>query len=348
VAHLLRGDGGMESDQYSDSRSMERSGADQSAPELGWGDLLRLLAGYRWLFLLIPVSIGSLMVAYSLSQDRTYTSSAVFHPHGASAGGGLAGVAAQLGMDVPTGGRGDSPAFYARILHSRALLGEVIGEPFAVGGGAERSFADVVEIDEREPRRRRALAIERLQGMTSVQHHRETGTIEISVTSADPQVSVELARRLLAELNQFNLRQRQAQASAERAFVHGRLEEVREDMRLTEERLQNFLRQNRQYDNSPELRFEYERLQRELMNRHQLLMSLTQSYEQARIEEVRDLPVISVVDPPVEPLRPDGRGTIRRGILGGLVGFVLAIGVVLVLEYRRAERTSEPPASDLP
>ena len=83
--------------------------------------------------------------------------------------------------------------------------------------------------------------------------------------------------------------------------------EVRRDLQEAENRLAGFLKVNRDYQNAPDLRFQYDRLNREVSIQQQLFVSLAQSFEQAKIDEVRDTPVISVVEAPEVPARPDSR-----------------------------------------
>jgi len=67
-----------------------------------------------------------------------------------------------------------------------------------------------------------------------------------------------------------------------------------------------------------------QRLRRELSLRQQVYTQLSQAYENARIEEVRDMPAVTVVEQPKEPLLPDRRGLISKTILGFLLGMLVA------------------------
>src|SRR2546428_650042 len=98
----------------------------------------------------------------------------------------------------------------------------------------------------------------------------------------------------LALVNTFNLERRQSRAAQEKRFVETRRTEARDELQVAEDRLKSFLERNRDYRNSPQLVFDQERLAREVALRQQLLTSLSQAYEQARIDEVRDTPVITV------------------------------------------------------
>jgi uncharacterized protein involved in exopolysaccharide biosynthesis len=72
--------------------------------------------------------------------------------------------------------------------------------------------------------------------------------------------------------------------------------------------------------------------------RQQLYSTLVQSFEQTRIEEVRDTPVITVLDPPEPPVLPEPRRLIQRAMLAGIVGAVVGILLAFVLEFVRQLR----------
>ena len=158
------------------------------------------------------------------------------------------------------------------------------------------------------PALKREAAIRRLGDDVQATTVQKTGVIDVAVTTRNPALSLQVSTRLIELLNQFNLESRQTQAGAERRFTEQRLGEVKGDLRAAEDQLQHFLQRNREYRNAPELNFQQERLQRQVQLQQQLYTTLSQSFEQAKIEEVRDTPVITVVEPPEAPVRPDPRG----------------------------------------
>ena len=103
--------------------------------------------------------------------------------------------------------------------------------------------------------------------------------------------------------------------------------DVGRDLRESEDKLQTFLQRNRDYRNSPQLSFEQERLAREIAMRQQVFTSVVQAFEQARTEEVRDTPVLNIIDAPEVPSMPNGRGVVRLSILAALTG--LLVGILL-------------------
>jgi len=136
-----------------------------------------------------------------------------------------------------------------------------------------------------------------------------TGTVRLSVTTPYAALALRVNQRLLEAAEPVQSRQRQSQAAAERRFTEQRLDEVKQELSHAEDKLQAFLQRNRDYRDSPQLSFEQDRLAREVARQQQLYTSLSQAYEQAKIEEVRDTPVFTVVERPDLPIRPDHVGS---------------------------------------
>jgi uncharacterized protein involved in exopolysaccharide biosynthesis len=107
--------------------------------------------------------------------------------------------------------------------------------------------------------------------------------------------------------------------------------------------MQHFLQTNRMTE-SPELTFQRDRLQREVTLRQQLVTGLAQRYEENRIQEVRDTPVITIIESPVLAARPDPRLRLLIVLLGTAAGVLTGILAVLVREWWVLEgtRRSDP------
>jgi uncharacterized protein involved in exopolysaccharide biosynthesis len=171
-----------------------------------------------------------------------------------------------------------------------------------------------------------------LERMIEATASARTGVISVSASSRYRDLSPRLVERLLELVSRFNLETRRTQAAAEREFTEERLRQARQELLAAERRLAAFMQRNRDFSYSPTLTFEQERLSADLSAQRQLLTTLTQAYEQARIEEVRDTPVITVIEPPVRPVRPERRFLIFRAVGGLVAGATLGLVIVLVRE----------------
>ena len=176
----------------------------------------------------------------------------------------------------------------------------------------------------------------------SVAVSRETGVVTFSVVTGWPAVSQQIASRIIFLINEFNLQTRQTKARAEREFVEVRLNEVQTRLRGSEDSLQNFLLRNRDFANAPELVFERDRLGRGVSLWQQVLTSVTQAYEQARIDEIRNTPLLTVVEPPSYPVFPERRRLIFKGFVALVLGAMIGLFITLLRGFLDLSRRTEP------
>ncbi|MBA3319516.1 MAG: hypothetical protein H0T50_15695 [Gemmatimonadales bacterium] len=308
--------------------------------EISLLSLVNVVLRHRGLVAGVAMLCFGTVVLLTLVQPRTYLSSSSLLPKSREGTSNLAGIAAQFGLNVPTTESTASPEFYEELLETRHILGRAVDTKYTFGSAGNRlsgTLVDLYEVDEETAALRKEGAIKKLREDIEVDVH-ETGVVNLEVKTRHAPLSQLVNRRLVQLLQQFNLETRQSQAGAERRFTERRLKEVERDLRAAEDKLQAFLQRNRDYRNSPMLGFEEDRLTREISRQQMLYTSLSQAFETAKIDEVRDTPVLTVVEPPQLPIRPEARGTIKRGVLalavGLLVGVLLAFGKDLLVRSR--------------
>lgn len=290
----------------------------------------------RWMF------IGALVAVLPiLFKPTVYSSSASFVAQGSDPGrSGLASLAGQFGVALSAGNQAQSPDFFASLLKSRELLTPITRDTFVVKerNGVRVPFAELFGVKAESEKLREELAAQTLLGLVTTSVTKMTGVIQVSVATRWPSISTALVTALVDGVNDFNTRTRRSQAAAERKFIEGRLDVARVDLRSAEDRLERFLMTNRG-SGSPELAFMRDRLQRDIGLQQAVFTSLTQAYEEARIREVRDTPVITLIESPSAPVRPMARGRAKRGLLGLLIGGFLGVIFALVsdgMSRRRA------------
>lgn len=312
--------------------------------EEGRVSLLRIgtaIMRHRALVLGVSALAFALVVTRLLVAPRVYTTESSFVSQSDNAMSSFSGLAAEFGVALPIGEPGRSPEFYASLITSRQILGAVVDTPFVLPDIGSVMLVDFYESSGETPALRRDEAILELEGDLETAVDATSGTVGVKVTVADAVLALKINERLLDLVNQFNLHTRQSQAAMERRFTEGRLEEVQRELRAAEDRQEAFLQRNRDYQNSPQLLFQFERLEREVSLRQQLYTVLAESFERAKIDEVRDTPVITVVERPELPARPDRRGLIKWGLVALILGFIGGTVIALSREAVHRSQTEE-------
>ncbi|HUF66127.1 MAG TPA: hypothetical protein VMM17_09125 [Gemmatimonadaceae bacterium] len=303
-----------------------------------------VLRNLRWLVL--GALLGAALLLLSLLwKPREYQAAASFTPQSTDASrSGITALAGQFGIPVPSGSLNESPQFYADLVRSRVILASFADDTFAVPerGGEAVDFATLFKVKATSPAGRTDEAVTKLRKRVSTRTNAATGTVTVTAQTPWRSASLAIVESLLDRVDAFNLEQRRSQASNERQFVEGRLDEAKIALRAAEDRLEAFLIGNRQIGSAP-LNLTRERLQREVALRQGVVSSLTQSYEDVRLREVRDTPVITVIEPPAVPVRPVSRRIPLRLLIGITFGIVLAAGIILLREMILRRRLAGDP-----
>lgn len=321
------------------------TGAPARVESRGAGDSLgdslreygRLARKHRRLLLGLPLMAMIGAIAVSLVLPKRFTVESRFMPESTGPDvSRLAGMAAQFGFELPSGESGESVDFYAELLESHDLLRSVVLTEFRVPRPGRDTVAGnlvtLLDVGGKTPAEQVRNAVDRLADLVVVRPDPGAKMVTVRTSAPWPALAVQINQRLLALLNEFNLERRQSRAAAERAFLESRVDEAEADLTEAEGALERFLTENRRYRESPQLMFEYGRLDRRVELRQQVYTSLAQGYEQARVDEVRNTPVITVIDEPRAPARQTAPRLLTNALLGLVLGGLIALSIVLVRE----------------
>lgn len=312
-----------------------------------------LLEGW-WVILTLSVIGAALAVIPTVIDPAVYTSRAVaMAPQsGANVDSRIAGIAAQLGLNPSVAGAPPTtaPGSLVELAKSRVILERMFRDSVTIKGRGVTSLAVLmlgeepdtgVRLDEPVNVQR---VVSELRGSVVSRVGALPGSVEVLATTQWPEVSKHLASRVVEELDRFNRSMVQGRAAEERRFVEARISEQELSLRASEQRLSNFVEANRQTGPSTTTAFYRDRLQREVELQQQVLIGLAQSREEVRLREVRDTPVLTVIEPPQLPLGPDPSGRAQRLVAGFLAGTMLGVLAALLVGAARRERSDSPNA----
>jgi uncharacterized protein involved in exopolysaccharide biosynthesis len=250
--------------------------------------------------------------------------------------GQLAGIASQFGVNIANGSNGYSPRFFAALMTSDQVLGTVVDQSYSVRDGSairQVKLQDALKISGSTPSVRRQKTINKLRrDVINALYDQRTGITSFAVQTRSPELSSKIGQILIQEINRFNSERHRSTASLERRFVEERRSAVTGELRVAEARLESFMSQNRLISGSPQRTLELERLKRRTDELEQVVDALSRSYERARIEEVRDTPVLTIVAFPDPPVLPDNRDLGQWTFAAVVLTLGLGIGLVLSLQ----------------
>ena len=151
------------------------------------------------------------------------------------------------------------------------------------------------------------------------------GIVSITVQDRDPNLAACMANEYVEELDKLNRRLSSSQASSKRLFLEKRLQEIKAELS--------------RIDNLPT---------REAQIKEMLFELLARECELAKMEEAKSMPTIQVLDPALEPERPVGRGTVRKGIMAGVVSLILGISLAFARDYVAGVHRGKDKYADSP
>jgi uncharacterized protein involved in exopolysaccharide biosynthesis len=319
--------------------------------EVSLFEIVSALLRQRSVFVRTLVLVSGITFLFVFTRPPRYTSSASFVPETSdSQAAGMLSLAQEFGIPMGVGSSERSPEFYEALVTSSEILRQIVVERHPVrdseAESGEINLIEYYEVDEETEVGRIERAMEELiEGDLEVTTDRDAGIVSFSITTEDSLLSYGVVAHLLSLVNDFDLNTRQSQAGSERVFTGERLAQQEEELRQAEDNLQGFLIENRVINDSPFLQFERDRFERAVEMQQELVTSLAQSFERARIEEVRNIPVITIINSPHVPGLRDRLRIVLTIIMGIMFG--AACGAFAVFFRTYMEQPDDTRPSDL-
>ncbi len=262
-------------------------------------DVVNPLAKNRRKILLFSIISASIALGLNFLLPVYYKSTATLLPETEkgklSALEQFADVAQLAGVKMPGS---EVSRLYPIIVSSETVLRSVIERKYHTS-----RFPDSVnliryfELEEDTPEEDMYEALKKMERLMSTAFESKTGLVEINVEMREPQLAADVLNAIIAELDRFMRLKKVTSASEQRRWVEVRLGQVREELREAEEKLKLFREKNRRVIDSPELLLDQERLLRNVQVKSTIFVELTKQAELAKIEEIKNITVVNVLDP---------------------------------------------------
>ena len=275
-----------------------------------------------------------------IQQPQYVSWATVLLPSGGGANlGGLAGLASQFGVNVPTSAQADlsSPSLFPELLRSRTFAEQILDKEFYTNKFDKNLslLAILTHGDEPPEVGKDTLVTQALASLETIlefDQDRSSTFSVIKVTTSEPVFAKELTEVVLAELEALNRFYKSQTINEKTVFISSRIASVKKDLESSETSLKEFNERNRQIS-SPALQLDQGRLAGEVEIQKGIYLTLKQQYELAKIEEVQEASIVQVLDKPQVPLGPTNINLIRSVLLAGILGIGLGIMIGFVRAY---------------
>jgi uncharacterized protein involved in exopolysaccharide biosynthesis len=266
-----------------------------------------------------------------------YESSVVILPEYGSKSNMLSqfsGLAALAGVKV-----GDTAPteIYQNLLQSESVLGPVIYAKYLT-----KEYPDSVnliqyyDVKKEDPnpeiqKRKNFLYVNDLLSKSNIKTDldRITKILTIKVTMPDAQLSADFANKLIESLDLYIRTKRKSYAGEQRYYIEKRVEQIKDSLNICENKLKNFREQNRMIEQSPNLLLEQGRLMRNIDIQQNIYMELTKQLELAKIDEIKDTPILNIKENAQNPIIKAGPKKLYILILVLLLSVLISITYIL-------------------
>jgi capsule polysaccharide export protein KpsE/RkpR len=223
----------------------------------------------------------------------------------------LSGLAALAGVRV---GEVSATEIYQNLVLSESVIGPVIYSKYLT-----KEYPDSVnliqyfEVKKEDPnpeiqKRKRFLAvlIPFTKGNILTDIDRVTKILTVKVTMPEAQLSADIVNKLVESLDFYIRTKRKSYAGEQRYYLEKRVEQIKDSLSICENKLRDFREQNRMVIQSPNLLLEQERLLRNIQIQQNVYIELTKQLELAKIDEIRDTPILNIKEIAQNPIIKTG------------------------------------------
>ena len=270
-------------------------------------------------------TLASIIISFLL--PTKYRAETTILPEGGQAKmstlGALADIAAMAGV---SGGDVKVTRLYPTILASKAVLREVIYKRYPIERSADS--VDLIRfwgISTGSAAEDFDLALSKLRSRLDVTLDFRTDVVTAVLDMENPALASAVLNEAVRQMDKFLRETRRTNASEQRNWVESRLTEVKKDLATSEEALRIFREKNRRVLDSPQLLLEQERLLRNIQMNSSIYVELTKQFELAKIEQIKNIPLVNVLD---AALQPTFKSSPKRAVIV-ISTFLLSIVVAI-------------------
>ncbi len=270
----------------------------------------------RWKLIIFNFAVLLLTILYLLFLAKPYFESSVtILPEYGSKSSTLSGLSELAGLAGVKVGEGAPTEIYQNLIMSESVLEHVVYTKYKTD--EFKDSVNLIEYFEIEPNEslpqnllQRQMFLDVYEGLTKsrikTDVERLTKILTITVTMPESKLSADVANKIAESLDEYVRTKRKSYASEQRFYIEKRIQHVKDTLTIAEEKLKTFREQNRVVTQSPQLLMEQGRLMRNVEIQQAVFVELNKQLEIAKIDEIRDTPILNIKEAAKEPIKKAG------------------------------------------
>ncbi len=287
------------------------------------------------LVIIVFLSFVIFSIIYALIAKKTYISDASilpsFEESRTASFGAFSGLASNLGLsNLPSK---SNSQLYPEIFRSRPIIFSLLEKSFKNFDNNNETLLDLLKIEENSREKRLQKGYKIINKIISTNVNDRTGVVNLSVETDKNWLSKEIADALIELFIEYNKNTITSKAKENRIFIEKQLKKTENEFNRAEEELTEHRNKNRSIDDSPELQRERGRLLLDYDMGKTNYISFKNEFEMAVLQEVKDTPVINILNTPIisqYKSRPNRRLIV---IVASFMGIILGVFGAFGLEY---------------
>lgn len=289
---------------------------------------------WRKRFFIIKFSsvVVVLGIIYSLIQQPYYSSYVTLYKNTSSqkAPSSLLSLASSFGY----AGSKDNTFSIEDLLSSRDLLSKIVTKKWNTEKRSDSiTLIEYWEMETKTDLEAEIVACKTLKERFSYEMDDLSFLITIDLLMEEPKLARDVLTYAIELVDNYVQNEQKTTTKNNIKYINKRLDSVRNELTNAEIALKNFRQNNMVISQSPELQLKYARLQREVSIKQQVYMTLEKEKESAKIELVKETPVIDILDEPVAPYKRAKPKRTLIVIISGFLGLFLSLGVIVIQKF---------------
>ena len=204
------------------------------------------------------------------------------------------------------------------------------GEVTNINNLLNKSFFSFIK-NEKSESLEKFLTIEKLKERLNVSYDRRTNITSLTIEIEDPNVSKEILELFYDEISLFINQSINEAASYKKNFIEKRISVVQDELLSAESDLEEFLKVNKSFQDSPLLLKKITELKREVSVKEGAYLILKQELEVAKIDEIKNTLKLFIIEKPeVSPIK-----SFPRRLSFASTGSIIVALFFLLLRNRR-------------